>query len=82
MKDNKIIAALVGGLLGVGLLWLTYAPDTVSRAEMVSYVEVTASEHLRFLRTDIRVMAGTLRNVHERVIRMEAILTGRDGRGE
>lgn len=79
MKDTKVIAALVGGLIGVGLLWAAYASETVTRGEMVSYVEATTAEHLRFLRTDIRIMTETLRDVRERVIRMEAILSGRDG---
>lgn len=78
MKDTKVIAALVGGLIGVGLLWAAYASETITRGEMVSYVEATTAGHLRFLRTDIRIMTETLRDVRERVIRMEAILSGRD----
>lgn len=74
MKDTKVIAALVGGLIAVGLLWAAYASETVTRGEMVSYVEATTAEHLRFLRTDIRIMTETLRDVRERVIRMEAII--------
>jgi hypothetical protein len=78
MKDNKVITALVGGLVGVGLLWAAYASETVTRAELVSYVEATTTEHLRLLRVDMRIMTETLRDVRERVIRMESILSGRD----
>ena len=78
MNNSKVIGALVGGLVGVFLLWAAYAPETVSRGEMVSYVQATTAEHLRFLRTDIRIMTETLRDVRERVIRMESILAGRD----
>ncbi|KKL17322.1 hypothetical protein LCGC14_2486720 [marine sediment metagenome] len=81
MKDSRVIAALVAGLIGVGLLWAAYASETVTRAEMVSYVAATTTEHLKVLRADIRKVTETLGDVRDRVISMESILTGRDRLG-
>ncbi|KKK93395.1 hypothetical protein LCGC14_2693320 [marine sediment metagenome] len=78
MKDSQTVATLIGGLLGLAFLWITFAPMAVIRAEMQDYVDVTATEHLRILRGDIGVMNQTLVRVRERLAGVEAILRERD----
>lgn len=73
MKDN-ILAALIGGTISLILLWAMFAPGTVSRAEMQGYVEVTAVEHLRLLREDLRDQRTLLIEVSQRLAGVEAIL--------
>jgi hypothetical protein len=74
VKEGRIITALMGGLVGLALLWVTFAPETVTRAEMQDYVEVTSTEHLRLLRSDLRDMRKALVEVGERLAGVEAIL--------
>ncbi|KKN80412.1 hypothetical protein LCGC14_0330050 [marine sediment metagenome] len=75
-KPGEIVAGvIVGVLVGLAVLWLTVAPDNVSRAEMVSYVEATAIEHLRLLREDIRNVDESLDEVAQRLAAVEAVLS-------
>lgn len=78
MKDSRTVATLIGGLLGLALLWVTFAPTAVTRAEMQDYVDVTATEHLRLLRSDIKAMNKSLVEVRERLAGVEAVLRERE----
>lgn len=73
MKD-RIITLLVGGLLAIAMLWVTSATGTVTRSEMQEYVDVTATEHLRLLRDDLRNVQEVLMSVRERLSGVETIL--------
>lgn len=65
----------MGGILvGLVVLWFTTAMGMVSRPEMQNYVEVTATEHLRLLREDIRAMNSSL---CERLAEVEAVIRER-----
>lgn len=77
MKD-RIITVLVGGILGLIMLWVTFAPGTVTRAEMQEFVDVTATEHLRLLRGDLRNVQEALISVRERLSGVETILRERN----
>ena len=79
MKDSRTIAALVGGMVGLGLLWAALAPSAVTRAEMQDYVEVTATEHVRLLREDFKTMSEVLVQVRERLAGVEAVLREKTG---
>ena len=75
-KPGEVVAGVVVGVLvGLAVLWLTVAPDNVSRGEMVSYVEATAIEHLRLLREDIRNVDESLDEVAQRLAAVEAVLS-------
>ena len=75
-KPGEIVAgAIVPVVVGLVVLWLTLAPNTVSRGEMVSYVEATAIEHLRLLREDIRNVDESLDEVAQRLAAVEAVLS-------
>ncbi len=74
MKDSRTIATLIGGLLGLAFLWVTFAPTAVTRAEMQDYVDVTATEHLRLLRKDFKETQKVLVQVRERLARVEAVV--------
>lgn len=78
LKDNRTVATLVGGIVALGLLWVTFAPGTVTRAEMQTYVDVTATEHLRLLRQDFKETQKVLVEVRERLAGVESILRERD----
>jgi hypothetical protein len=79
MKDSRAVAALIGGLIGLGLLWAAIAPTSVTRAEMQDYVDVAATEYLRLLRSDIKTMNESLMEVRERLAGVEAVLRERVG---
>lgn len=74
MKDSRTIATLIGGLLALSFLWVTFAPTTVTQAEMQHYVDVTATEHLRLLRQDFKDTQEVLVQVRERLSRVEAVV--------
>lgn len=74
VKNERVAATLVGGLMGLALLWLTFAPGTVTRAEMQNYVDVTATEHLRILRKDLGGVRETMVEVCQRLAGVEAVL--------
>jgi hypothetical protein len=77
-KPGEVAAKVIAGVLvGLTVLWLTMAPDLISRAEMTSYVEVTAIEHLRLLRGDIKGMNQGLSEVAQRLAAVEAVLRER-----
>ncbi len=77
MKDLKLSVVLAGGLVSLLLLWVTFAPETVTRAEMQSYVMVTATEHLRILREDMSRATSKLGEVCERLSAVEAVVRER-----
>lgn len=74
MKDLKLSIVLAGGLVGLVMLWVTFAPATVTRAEMHSYVMVTATEHLKILRVDIAAVQLKMGEVAERLSAVEAVV--------
>jgi hypothetical protein len=65
---------MLAAALGLVAMWLAFAPNAVTRAEMVSYVEVTATEHLRILRGDFRCVTKELTKVRERLAAVEGAL--------
>lgn len=80
--SEGLAAILLGALGALGMVWLTSVPETVTRAEMVSYVKETATEHLRFLRVDINEMRRTLDDIKVKVTTIEAGLIGRESDGQ
>jgi len=80
--QHNLFCGLAGILLTLTGLWLVFIPDSVTRAEMVSYVRETSTEHLRLLRVDINEMRHTLDDIKTKVTTIEVGLIGRESDGQ
>lgn len=77
MKEGTstvIIGSLLTAVGALAFLWIMVAPENVTRGEMQDYIQVTAVEHLRLLRDDIKSVNTTLNKLGERVAAVEAVL--------
>ena len=78
---DRTSTAIIGSLLTVvgalALLWVMIAPENVTRGEMQDYIQVTAVEHLRYLREDLKEVTEALGEVTQRLAGVEAVLRER-----